>query len=58
MLSSRASVNGRHGRDHGGGRGDVVLELRVLHLDSEARGSRLTATLSEAREKDLQAAPQ
>ena len=33
-LQFRGSVYYLHGREHGGMQADVVLELRVLHLDS------------------------
>ena len=47
-YSFRGSAHYSHDPEHGGLQADVVLELRVPHLHSEATGSRLTVTLSEA----------
>lgn len=44
----RGSVHYRQDGDQGSMQGDAVLELRVLPFDSEAPGSQLIVTLSEA----------
>ena len=47
----RASVHYHQDGDQGSMQGNAVLELRALYFDSEATGSQLIVTLSEAREK-------
>ena len=46
-LAYSSKVLVHQGGEHGSMQADVVLELRVLHFDSEATGSPLTVTLSE-----------
>ena len=47
VYSFRGPAHCHHGGEHGSTQADLVLELRVLHLDSEAAGSQLSVTLSD-----------
>ena len=48
LTVSVVSVHYHHSGEHGSKQADVVLELRVLQVDSEATGSGLNITLREA----------
>ena len=56
-YSFRGSVHYHHGGEHGGAQVDVVLELRVLHLDWKAAGSQLTAHWGKLEQERPQSPP-